>query len=196
MPARLLRPVSPLPRRRVLAGALALPLAALTACSADSETSPASDGGAESLPAGGQAVGPLRVEDAWAKAAESGMTAAFGSFTNPTGGTITLVSATSKAAAEVQLHETAADGASGMVMREKEGGFPIASGETLALEPGGYHLMLMGPTAPLLPGDEITLSLTFDDGSTGDLVAAVREFTGAEENYGGSDGGGMDDMHG
>ena len=181
---------------------MALPFSALSACAGSADSHPASDaaspstGSTSAAAPAGTPVGPLLAQDAWVKAAESGMTAGFGTFMNPTDGLVTIVSASSSAAADVQLHETAADGASGMVMQEKEGGYPVGPGETLALEPGGYHLMLMGLSAPLLPGDEVTITLAFEDGTTGDLVAAVRDFTGAEEDYGSSDEGGDHAAHG
>src|SRR3546814_17925033 len=34
------------------------------------------------------------------------------------------------------------------------------------LAPAGYHLMLMQPNTPVQPGDHVTLTLQFGDGST------------------------------
>ena len=88
-------------------------------------------------------------------------------------------------------------------MQEKEGGFPLAAGEQLVLEPGGHHLMLMDLTAPLLPGDEVELILEFEDGTEHPLTATVKDFAGAQEHYApedsagsdASDGGGAHDGH-
>ena len=75
-----------------------------------------------------------------------------------------------------------------------EGGFPIPAGGELLLEPGGDHIMLMCLTAPLLPGDEVELVLQFEGGTEHPMTANVKDFAGAQENYGGmeepSDGGG------
>lgn len=77
------------------------------------------------------------IHDAWVKAAETGMSAAFGGVEN-TGDTDAVVTAsTSEASTALELHETVENEAGEMVMREKANGFTIASGETLALEPGG-----------------------------------------------------------
>src|SRR5699024_11815360 len=99
------------------------------------------------------------------KAGEEGMTSAFGTLTNDTDRDLLLIGARTEASAHVELHETTDDGSGGMSMQEKEGGFPLAAGEQLVLEPGGHHLMLMDLTAPLLPGDEVELILEFEDGT-------------------------------
>ena len=48
-----------------------------------------------------------------------------------------------------------------------------AKGET-ALRPGGLHLMIFGLKKPLVPGDTVRLTLTFDDGSRVQVAAPVR----------------------
>ena len=191
---------APLPRRAALA-ALLLPLAACTGGAPDSTA----DGGATDSAADGDA-GPetaLTVSDPWVKAAEEGMTSAFGTLTNDTDRDLVLIGARTEASAHVELHETTDDGSGGMSMQEKEGGFPLAAGEQLVLEPGGHHLMLMDLTAPLLPGDEVELILEFEDGTEHPLTATVKDFAGAQEHYApedsagsdASDGGGAHDGH-
>ena len=191
---------APLPRRAALA-ALLLPLAACTGGAPDSTA----DGGATDSAADGDA-GPetaLTVSDPWVKAGEEGMTSAFGTLTNDTDRDLLLIGARTEASAHVELHETTDDGSGGMSMQEKEGGFPLAAGEQLVLEPGGHHLMLMDLTAPLLPGDEVELILEFEDGTEHPLTATVKDFAGAQEHYApedsagsdASDGGGAHDGH-
>src|SRR5690625_6017466 len=65
------------------------------------------------------------------------MTSAFGIITNTTDTDLTLVSVTTPASKEVELHQTSPDGSGGMSMEEKEGGFPIPAGDELVLDPGG-----------------------------------------------------------
>ncbi|MHA7133695.1 copper chaperone PCu(A)C [Oerskovia turbata] len=129
----------------------------------------------------------LSVADPWVKAADGDMTAAFGTLTNASDTEVRIVSAASDAASSVELHETAtgADGAT--VMQEKEGGILLAPGATHELAPGGDHLMLMGLTAPVLPGQDVTVTLTTEDGSTFVLTAPARSFAGANEEYGGGE---------
>ncbi len=135
----------------------------------------------------------VTVADAWVKAADEGMSAAFGTLTNTSDGDVTLVSAMSPAAARVELHETVPGDAGEMVMREVESGFVIPAGTTLTLEPGGNHLMLMGLTAALRAGEDVTVALTFSDGSTLDLTGPAKEYSGANESY--EDGGAMGSGH-
>ncbi|MGP9536588.1 copper chaperone PCu(A)C [Brachybacterium sp. AOP43-C2-M15] len=199
-------PVSaPLPRRAALA-ALLLPLAACsggTGGGADGARS-ASDGGSEDGAEARADGGGLTVTDPWIKAAASGMSAAFGTVTNGTDQDLVLVAATTPVSPAVELHETASDGSGGMSMREKEGGFALPAGEELVLEPGGNHLMLMDLAEPLLPGDEVELTLEFEDGTEHPFTATVKDFAGAQEQYepehspgsGASDGGGEHDESG
>jgi copper(I)-binding protein len=122
------------------------------------------------------------VQDPWAKAADSGMTAVFGTLVNPTGSNLTVVSATSTVSKTVELHEVAdVDGKA--VMREKDGGFVIPANGRHELKPGGDHLMLMALTQPVRPGDEVTVTLSLKDGGTLSFTAIAKEFAGGKENY-------------
>lgn len=131
---------------------------------------------------------PLEVENAWAKAADSGMTAVFADITNSSSVDVTMVAGSTDAAAMVELHEVV-DG----VMREKDGGHLIPAGETLSLMPGGDHIMLMGLTKPLLAGDTLSVTIELDNGETLVIDAQVRDYQGANEEY---EGDGMDMNHG
>ena len=78
-----------------------------------------------------------------------------------------MISATSAAVTDVELHEIAMpDGK--MVMRPKKGGFVIPARGTHELEPGGDHIMLMGLAAAVKPGDEVAFTLKLADGDGGD----------------------------
>lgn len=125
----------------------------------------------------------VSVSDAWVKAVPEGMSGAFGVFSNAGPADVTIVSAASSAAHMVELHETAENGTGEMTMRAVEGGFTIAAGESLLLEPGAKHLMFMGLAAPLLAGDQVEVTLTFADGSTLTFEAPVKDYSGANENY-------------
>ncbi|GAA1146875.1 MULTISPECIES: copper chaperone PCu(A)C [Microbacterium] len=157
---------------------LALTGCASTAPSAESSTALAGDS--------------VTIEDAWVKSADEGMSAAFGELSNSGEKDVTVVSAKTEASGMVELHETVENESGEMVMREKDGGFVIPAGGTLTLEPGANHIMLMGLSAPLKAGDEVTFTLTFSDKSTYEFTAPVKDYTGANENYeGGDDDGSM-----
>ena len=86
---------------------------------------------------------------------------------------VTLVAVESDAFAKVEVHEMAmSDGL--MTMRELDG-IVIPAGGQVRLEPGGKHLMLMGPRQPLTAGQSVNLTLTFGSGRTQALVVPVAD---------------------
>lgn len=125
----------------------------------------------------------VTVNDQWVKAADTGMTAVFGTLKNSGKDEVTVVSATSPAAARVELHEVVNQPGGGTTMQPKEGGFSIPAGGSHALAPGADHLMLMDLKAPLPVGSDVEVTLSFKDGSTLPFTAQVRTFPGAGENY-------------
>lgn len=63
-----------------------------------------------------------------------------------------------------------------MVMRQVAGdGIVIPAGETVALEPGGLHVMCLQKEAPLTVGAEITIALHFQESGTIEMPAMVVE---------------------
>jgi len=174
---------SPARTARLLgAGVLAVSLAfTLTACAGDA---PAAD---PATPASSTAVvqeaAALTITDPWIKAADSGMTAAFGTLVNSSDAEVVIVSGTTTVAPKLELHEMVTNDAGEMVMRPKKGGFVLAAGGTHELAPGGDHLMIMDITMPVLPGDEVSVTLTAEDGSEFTFTAPGRTFTGGNENY-------------
>ena len=120
-------------------------------------------------------LGALEIGHPWARATPP---------TAPTGGgflTITnkgtaadrLVSASSPAAASVQVHEMKMEG-NVMRMRELANGLEIAPGATVTLAPGGLHMMMMGLKAPLKQGEKVPLTLVFEKAGTIDVEIAVE----------------------
>ncbi|MCL8024984.1 copper chaperone PCu(A)C [Nocardioides bruguierae] len=178
-------------RLRALAPLTALALTAgvgLTACgSDDAATDAEGDTSASSTTSSSTEAATVTVTDPWVKAVDAGdMTAMFGTLANDGDADAVLVSATTEAASMVQLHETVETDDGSMQMQEKDGGFDLAAGGSHELAPGGDHVMLMGVSDDLLPGDTVTVTLTFEDDSTLDVDAVVKEYTGADEEY--SDG--------
>jgi hypothetical protein len=78
---------------------------------------------------------------------------------------IILVDAETNAAAFTELHQTIIEGDVAR-MEPVLDGILIPAGETVSLAPGGPHIMLMSLRQHLRTGDEIAVSLTFDDGTT------------------------------
>lgn len=85
-----------------------------------------------------------------------------------------LVSVASPMAAEAQIHEMKmADGM--MRMGELPGGLALPAGEAVALRPGGTHLMVLGLSGPLAPGDQLPITLTFQTAPPRDLNVVVSD---------------------
>lgn len=125
----------------------------------------------------------VTVSDQWVKAADTGMTALFGTLKNSGKQEVTVVSAASPAAGTVELHEVVSQPAGGSKMQPKDGGFTIPAGGSHVLAPGADHLMLMDLKAPLAVGTDVEVTLTFKDGSALPFTAQVRTFPGASETY-------------
>jgi copper(I)-binding protein len=139
--------------------------------------------GCSSNAAPAQAAKVVSVHDAWVKAADHGMTAAFAHLRNDSDQQVRILSATTPVAQRVELHEVVPDGSGTMKMRPKQGGFAIAANSDVELAPGADHLMLMDLTTKLTPGSDVEITVTFDDGSTLPITASVRDFPGADEHY-------------
>jgi copper(I)-binding protein len=127
------------------------------------------------------AAGVLGVSDPWVKAADKGMTAAFGTLVNDGAADVTITAASTEVS-PMELHEmTMKDGK--MVMQPKQGGILVKAHSRATLEPGGDHLMLMNLKQPVKAGDELSFTLTFADGRTQTFTAVAKPFTGAQESY-------------
>ena len=161
---------------------------ALTGCAPSASTSAPSSSAAVAAPSSAAA---LAVSQPWVKAAPSGMTGGFGVIKNTSDTDITVTGASTPAARMVELHETVAGSTGAMQMRAKQGGFVIPAGGELALAPGANHLMLMGLTAPITAGTEVTFTLALAGGGSFDFTAVVKDFSGANENYVEEGGAGM-----
>ncbi len=124
----------------------------------------------------------VAITDPWVKATDTEMTGAFGILENNTDSPIHVVAVTSSVTDRNELHEMVMqDGA--MVMVEMEDGFTIEPGTDFVLEPGGNHLMLMDLPTPIEAGENVEMTLEFEDGSTFSWIAPARTFAGANEEY-------------
>jgi copper(I)-binding protein len=83
-----------------------------------------------------------------------------------------LVSVSSDVAAETQIHEMAMEG-DVMRMRQLPDGVEIPAGETVALEPGGVHIMFMGLKHPLVEGETIPVILHFEQSGPVEVELSV-----------------------
>jgi len=105
-------------------------------------------------------VGSIKIENAYVRATAPGQPAA-GAFMKieNSGAADQLVSASSPAAGEVQLHQMSMEGNVMKMGQVKDIAVP-ASG-SVYLKPGGYHIMLMNIKAPLKAGETVPVKLKF-----------------------------------
>ena len=98
------------------------------------------------------------------------MGAAYFSITNHGKTPDTLMSASTPAAARVEFHQTSIAG--GMARMRPLIEIVIEPGETLKIEPGAIHLMLVELKAPLTEGGSVPLTLQFR--AAGALTVQLR----------------------
>lgn len=125
----------------------------------------------------------VTITDQWATAGDMGMAALFGTLHNAGHHDARIVSGTSVVAGRVEVHEVVPDASGSKTMRPKAGGIVVPAGGTHELAPGADHLMLMDITAPLRPGADVSVTLTFEDGTTLPVSAQIRDFAGGNEQY-------------
>lgn len=115
----------------------------------------------------------IRIEDPYARvmgaSAKSG--AVFLTLLNHSIEDDRLIAVKTDAAVRAELHTHSQDANGVMQMGEVEEGFPIAGMETHMLDRGGDHIMLLGLTRAIMPGDVLTLTLTFEH--AGDVIIEV-----------------------
>lgn len=110
--------------------------------------------------------GSVVVNRQWARASAMGTTmgAAYMDITATGGDELVEASVDASVAMMTELHEVVmADNQMKMQQVDK---ISLPAGETVALKPGGYHVMFMGLAAPLTEGSSIALTLTFATAGT------------------------------
>ena len=129
----------------------------------------------------------IEISDTWVKSSEmsmvGGMTAVYGTIINNSNQDVVLVGGQTDVTDRVEIHEMAMSGGE-MVMQQIEGGLVIPAGETVTLEPGGNHMMLMDLSKAVIAGE--TISVTFDLEGADDITIEgimAKPAEGGDENY-------------
>lgn len=122
----------------------------------------------------GYKLGTLEIGHPWSRAtaATAATGAAFMKITNTGATSDRLIAARSPAAASVEIHEMKMDGTI-MRMRKLEEGLAVPAGGTVVLEPGGYHLMLIGLKEPLKEGIRVPMTIVFEKAGELDVELAI-----------------------
>lgn len=101
------------------------------------------------------------------------------------GGEDRLLAATATGFGQVQIHAMRMDGEL-MRMQALPEGLVLPAGKVTALQPGGYHLMLMMPRRPLRDGQKVRVRLQFARGGAQTVDFVVRDDRGAQVHWHGA----------
>lgn len=116
----------------------------------------------------------IQIQDPWVQAAPPNVKvlAAYLEIKNNGGKPQALVKVASPDFGEVGIHQSVMHG--DMVHMEQLKDLTIPPHESVALKPGGLHLMLMDAKKQLRVGDQVSMTLTFKSGEKIAVKAAVR----------------------
>jgi len=126
-----------------------------------------------------RAQAQVAAENAWSRATPPGAGVGAIYLTLASAADDTLTGVSSPAASAAQVHEMAMDGAV-MRMRELSTGLALPAGQKVSLQPGGYHIMLVGLKAPLKQGETVPVHLTFAKSAPLDITVPVAALGAAK----------------
>lgn len=117
----------------------------------------------------------MKVTNAWARETTDSMRTGVVYLTieNTTGRNDALINAESNVARSVMLHKTVTD-THGSVAMEHMPTVPLPAGQTVVMEPGGLHIMLMGLSTVLEEGSEIAVRLIYKNAPAQNVRVIVR----------------------
>ena len=117
----------------------------------------------------------IAVEDAWARATVPGQSGSAAYFTIANEGGADRLLTVSSPVADASLHSTSMNNGV-MRMRPLEA-LDVPAESTVALKPGGTHVMLMALKQPLADGGTLELELKFEKSGEQRVMAEVRPST-------------------
>jgi len=117
------------------------------------------------------------VLDVWARPNTGGApnSGAYMLLVNPGETDDTLIGVASDVAQAVELHEMTMGAGDVMQMRPVEDGIVVPAMGAAQLQPGGYHVMLIGLTRDLAVGDTFDVTLTFEQAGEITVTVTVRD---------------------
>ncbi len=127
-------------------------------------------------------AGNVTVADAWARPAAGAMSggemgggangAVYLTLRNDGNAPDRLVRAEGTVAAAIELHTV--EEKDGVMSMRPVDGIDVPAGGEVKLEPGGFHVMLIGLTEDLTPGGTVELTLHFENAGAVPMTAEVR----------------------
>lgn len=120
-------------------------------------------------------AGDISVSGAWiADAPPAAMTrAAYVTLENTSDADIGIVAVSAEGFGMARLHESKMKD-DGVMMMHAVHQLDLAPGVELEMAPGGLHIMLMHPKAPVAEGDTVALTFTLSDAKTLSVDAVVQ----------------------
>jgi copper(I)-binding protein len=89
-----------------------------------------------------------------------------------TGAADRLIKAQADVAETVELHTVIEE--NGVMQMRPVPGIDVPANGSVQLKPGGFHVMLIGVNRVLIPGDKITVKLTFEKAGEREVQAEIR----------------------
>ncbi|WP_397447998.1 copper chaperone PCu(A)C [Pseudomonas sp. NA-150] len=131
-----------------------------------------------------QASAQTLVEDAWVRATVPGQPST-GAFMRITASSDSmLVDATSTAAKTVQIHQSTMK--NDIMSMTPVASVPLPAGKVVAIQPSGYHVMLIDLKKQVKAGDEVPITLTVENAQgeqeTIDVVAKGRALNAGDDD--------------
>ena len=121
------------------------------------------------------ALAEVSIEQGYFRASPPGVKhgAAFMTLHNSGTTPVSLTRADTEAANSTELHNHIEQ--DGVMRMRQVGTIEIPAKGSVNLQPGGYHIMLMGLKAPLIEGQKATLSLEFSSGQREQLLLPIQK---------------------
>jgi copper(I)-binding protein len=125
------------------------------------------------MPAAAQQAGEIVVTRAWTRAAgQNGTGAGFLSIANRGTAADRLVGASSPIARVTEIHTHIREG--DILRMRPVAAVELPPGETVTLQPGGFHLMLIGLKEPLIQGQTVPVTLRFERAGEVEVTLAIQ----------------------
>lgn len=133
-------------------------------------------------------VGDVMIHGAWARASlgNTKNSAAYMIIEATGDAADRLVGTETDAANSAELHNHLME--NGIAKMRPVAAVEVAPGEPTVLQPGGLHVMLMGVKQPLVEGETMMLSLTFEQAGSVDLEVPIKGVTGGMQHGQGQHG--------
>ena len=128
----------------------------------------------------------LKIHDDWVAAAPpvAKSQAAYICFINDSDKDVEITGVSAKGFAKATLHQTMLHG--DMVMMHIMSSLVVPAHKMVTLAPGGMHIMLMEPEKIAVPGEKVTLTVEYSDGTKQpfdlDVKAQVDQPTGKDKD--------------